>query len=264
MIFVVSGYYNIKRSKEKIASKNKLIEINNQKLKELNEEKNRLIRIVAHDLKNPLTSALSMAEMLKSKLQLITPEEKHALSLIRRSLRRMHEMINKILDIKAIDAEKLNIEFEAVNVQQVMCYLIEMFRLKADNKNIRVHTTIEEVYVMVDRNYFIQIMENLLSNALKFSDRGKSIHIQAIDHADKCRIMIRDEGPGIQACELNDLFKEHKSLSAQPTDGETSNGLGLSIVKKFVDTMGGKVWCESKSGSGSTFIVEFEKALVTV
>jgi signal transduction histidine kinase/tetratricopeptide (TPR) repeat protein len=264
LTFVVSGYYNIKKSKEKIASKNKVIEINNQKLKELNEEKNRLIRIVAHDLKNPLTSALSLAEMLKSKLQLITPEEKHSLSLIRRSLRRMHEMISKILDIKAIDAEKLNIEFEAVNVQQVMNYLVEMFRLRADQKNIRVLSSIEEVYAMVDRNYFIQIMENLLSNALKFSGKGTTIYIKAIDEADKCRIMIRDEGPGIRNIELNDLFKENKSLSAQPTGGESSNGLGLSIVKKFVDTMGGRVWCESKLNSGSTFIVEFDKAFVTV
>ncbi|MBR9998493.1 MAG: hypothetical protein KFF73_05945 [Cyclobacteriaceae bacterium] len=264
LVFVISGYYNIKQSKEKIASKNKLIEINNLKLKELNEEKNRLIRIVAHDLKNPLTSALSLAEMLKSKLPLITPEEKHALSLIRRSLRRMHEMISKILDIKAIDAEKLNIDFEAVNVQQVMNYLIEMFRHKAERKNIQLITEIEEVYAMVDRNYLIQTMENLLSNALKFSEKGKSIHIQTLDYADKCRIMIRDEGPGIRNSELTDLFKENRSLSAQPTDGESSNGLGLSIVKKFVDTMGGKVWCESKIGAGSTFIVEFEKAMVTV
>lgn len=262
LIFVISGYYNIKRSKEKIASKNKLIEVNNRKLKELNEEKNRLIRIVAHDLKNPLTSALSLAEMLKAKFSLLSPEETHSLSLIRRSLRRMYEMISKILDIKAIDAENLNIEFEAVNVQQVLNYLLEMFRNKADQKQINVISNIQEVYAMVDRNYFIQIIENLLSNALKFSDKGKSIQIQALDTEDKCRIIIKDFGPGISQIDLTDLFKENKPLSAQPTDGESSNGMGLSIVKKFVDIMGGKVWCESKIGQGAKFIVEFEKALI--
>jgi signal transduction histidine kinase len=264
LIFVIFGYYNIKRSKEKIASKNKLIEVNNQKLKELNEEKNRLIRIVAHDLKNPLTSALSLAEMLKSRFTLLSREETQSLSLIRRSLRRMYDMVNKILDIKAIDAENLNIEFEAVNVQQVLNYLIELFRNKAEKKHIQLHSDLEEVYAMVDRNYFIQIIENLLSNALKFSDKGKSIHIQAMNFEDKCRIMITDHGPGFSQLDLSNLFKENQLLSAQPTDGESSNGLGLSIVKKFVDIMGGRVWCESKIGQGATFIVEFEKALIPV
>jgi len=264
LVFVVYGYYNIKRSKEKIAFKNHQIEVNNRKLKELNLEKNRLIRIVAHDLKNPLTSALSLAEMLNSKRTLLTLEEKHTLSLIRRSLRRMHEMINKILDLRAIDAEKPNIELEAVNVQQVLYYLIEMFKNKTEKKHIQVISDIEEIYAMVDRNYFIQIIENLLSNALKFSEKGKTIHIRALDIEDKCRIIIQDEGPGISQLDLTELFKENKSLTAQPTGGESSNGLGLSIVKKFVDVMGGKVWCDSKLGVGSTFVVEFEKAMVTV
>jgi signal transduction histidine kinase len=264
LVFFVYEYFSIKKSKEKIAAKNHLIEVNNLKLTELNEEKNRLIRIVAHDLKNPLTSALSLAEMLKSKVSLLTPDEKHTLSLIRRSMRRMHEMINKILDIKAIDAEKFNIEFEAVNVQQVLNYLIEMFKNKAEKKHIRVISDLEEVYAMVDRNYFIQIIENLLSNALKFSDKGKTIHVRALDFEDRCRIIIQDEGPGISQPDLIELFKENKPLSAQPTAGESSNGLGLSIVKKYVDVMGGKVWCESKIGVGSTFMVEFDKALLTV
>ena len=262
LAFVIFNYYNIKKSKEKIASKNKLIEVNNQKLKELNEEKNRLIRIVAHDLKNPVTSALSLAEMLKSKFSSLSPDEAQSLSLIRRSLRRMYDMINKILDIKAIDAKKINIEFEAVNVQQVLNYLIEMFTNMANQKHIQVKADIDEVYALVDRNYFIQIIENLLSNALKFSDKGKTIHIRALDFEDKCRIEIQDHGPGISQLDLAHLFKENQPLSAQPTDGESSNGLGLSIVKKFVDVMGGKVWCESKIGKGATFIVEFEKALI--
>lgn len=263
LIFFIFNYYNIKRSKEKIASKNRLIELNNNKLKELNEEKNRLIRIVAHDLKNPVTSALSLAEMLKSRTTLMSQDESQSLSLIRRSLRRMYEMINKILDIKAIDAEKINIELEAVNVQQVLIYLVDMFRNKANQKHIQVITRIDELYALVDRNFFIQIIENLLSNALKFSDRNTSIYIRAMDSDDRCRIEIEDQGPGISQSDLSHLFTENQPLSAQPTDGESSTGLGLSIVKKFVDVMGGKVWCESLEGKGSVFVVEFEKALIT-
>jgi len=213
-------------------------------------------------LKKPVTSALSLAEMLKTRFSLMSQDEAQSLSLIRRSLRRMYEMINKILDIKAIDAEKMNIELEAVNVQQVLNYLIDMFRNKANQKNIQVVAHIDELYALVDRNFFIQIIENLLSNALKFSDRNKIIYIRAVDSFDHCRIEIEDQGPGIGQSDLSHLFTENQSLPAQPTDGESSNGLGLSIVKKFVDVMGGKVWCESQVGKGSVFIVEFEKALI--
>jgi signal transduction histidine kinase len=142
--------------------------------------------------------------------------------------------------------------------------MIEIFRNKAERKHIQVISEIEEVYVMVDKNYFIQIIENLFSNALKFSEKGKTIHVRALDFEEKCRIMIQDQGPGISQRDMGELFKENKSLPAQPTGGESSNGLGLSIVKKFVNLMGGKVWCDSTVGLGSTFIVEFDKAFIHV
>ncbi len=264
LVFMVLGYYNIRKSKVKITAKNKLIEENNQKLQELNEEKNRLIRIVAHDLKNPLTSALTMADLIKKRPpDDLHSDRQHTFGLIRRSLIRMQEMINKILDIKAIDEEKVNLELEAINVKQVMYYVVELFEEKLSQKDLQLMTDIKESYVLVDRNYFTQILENLVSNAIKFSARGKRIYIKTFNFEEKCRIMVKDEGPGLNEADMKKLFLEFKPLSAQPTDGESSTGLGLSIVKKFADLMKGRVWCESENGKGATFFVEFKKALVT-
>lgn len=261
---VIKGYLSIRKSRSDIAAKNEFIEEHNKKLKELNQEKNRLIRIVAHDLKNPLTSALTLSDIIYKGSNFNTPDEKHSISLIRRSLKRMQEMISKILDIKAIDAEKLNLEIEPVNVSQILTYVVELFTNKAIKKNINILTDAEEVYVSVDRDYFIQILENLISNALKFSPMNTLIRIKTTEYAHTCRISVTDEGPGFNSHEIKQLFIENRTFSPKPTQGESSNGLGLSIVKKYVDAMEGKVWCESIPGKGSAFHVEFDKATVLV
>jgi signal transduction histidine kinase/tetratricopeptide (TPR) repeat protein len=262
LISVVVGYLNIRKSKSKISAKNRYIEKQNKKLKDLNEEKNRLIRIVAHDLKNPLTSALTLSEIIYKKFSRGTNEEQHNISLIRRSLRRMQEMINKILDVKAIDSKQLNLEYEAVNVRLIVNYLIELFARKAEKKNISILNETEESYIHVDRDYFTQILENLISNALKFSPTSTIVRISTRENNDSCQISVADEGPGFNKKELKQLFHENTQLSPKPTNGESSNGLGLSIVKKYVEAMNGKVWCETSPGQGSTFYVEFEKEMV--
>ena len=261
LISAVIGYFNIRRSRSKISAKNRFIEKQNEKLKDLNEEKNRLIRIVAHDLKNPLTSALTLSDMIHTKSIQGSNEEQHSISLIRRSLRRMQEMINKILDVKAIDSKQLNLEYEAVNVRLVINYLIELFAGKAKKKNIIIINESEESYIYVDKDYFIQILENLISNALKFSSMNTIVRISSHESNDSCQISVTDEGPGFNKRELKELFHENKKLSPKPTNGESSNGLGLSIVKKYVEAMNGKVWCETTPGQGSTFYIEFEKVM---
>jgi signal transduction histidine kinase len=264
LISVIIGYFNLRRSRSNMAAKNKYIEEQNAKLRELNQEKNKLIRIVAHDLKNPLTSAITLSDILYKKNNLRENNEQQNVNLIRRSLRRMHEMINKILDVKAIDSKKLNLEIEAINIKQVVAYLIESFARKAKKKQIQIIGEVEELYINADRDYFTQILENLISNALKFSPKNTIVKIGSHQNHDTCQISVTDQGPGFTAEEKKQLFTEFQTFSSKPTYGESSNGIGLSIVKKYVDAMGGKVWCDSLKGKGTTFYVEFEKALELV
>ena len=105
------------------------------------------------------------------------------------------------------------------------------------------------------------VLRNLLSNAIKFSNHNTKVSVTLKDEEHKIRFEIADEGPGITEEDMPRLFKKFQKLRAKPTDGESSTGLGLSIVKKYVEAMNGKVWCQSEYGNGAKFIVEFEKEL---
>ncbi len=117
-----------------------------------------------------------------------------------------------------------------------------------------------KTYGLVDKNYLTQVFENLLSNAIKFSPRDKDVWIRVKEINGEIWVYFIDEGPGIEKDEMNRLFGKYQRLSAKPTGGEHSTGLGLSIVKKYVDVMGGRVWCESESGKGSYFIVALKRS----
>ncbi len=113
---------------------------------------------------------------------------------------------------------------------------------------------------LVDKMYIAQVFENLLSNSVKFSPKNSQIYVRCYSITGKIRIEVQDEGQGILPEEMSRLFIKYQKLSAKPTGGEKSTGLGLSIVKQYVEAMQGRVWCESEPGQGATFIVEFALA----
>ena len=167
-------------------------------------------------------------------------------------------MIEKILDIEAIESKKLNIKLEKVNLSEIAQSTINRFELEAKRKQIELHASIREnVMIKADKSYLDQIIENLLSNAIKFSPKGKNIYINVTSNKNKALFEIKDEGPGLSDNDKKKLFRKYQKLSNVPTANETSNGLGLSIVKKYVSAMKGEIWCESEVGKGASFFVRF-------
>ena len=116
----------------------------------------------------------------------------------------------------------------------------------------------EEVFVLANHAYLPQVIENLLSNAIKFSPEEKNIHINLTVRSGRAQFEVQDEGPGLTTADKEVLFQKYQILSAQPTGGEDSTGLGLSIVKKYMDAMKGRVWCDSEEGRGASFFISFE------
>ncbi len=243
---------NILRQKEQIESKN-------EELVELNKDKNHLIGVVAHDLRNPLTSALSITQLLQS--MDLDEDAGESVAYLANSLKRMNDMVTKILDIRVIEAKKINIQLERLNLVDVLRNVYTNFREKAEQKQIVMELSLpsHEVPAELDQNYVSQVYENLVSNAIKFSPPEKNIYIRLKEINGKVRTEVVDEGPGISAEDKKKLFGKFQKLSAKPTGNETSTGLGLSIVKKYVEAMNGKVWCESDTGKGASFIVEFNR-----
>ena len=257
---------SLQKANKNIGKQNKLIEEQYKQLLSINEEKNNLMNILAHDLRNPLATAMSMTELVRYEKSNLSAEQYQASEIIWRGLNRMDDMIRKILDIKAVESHQVNLDFDIYDANDLIQPLERLFSVKAERKEINLHFTdsSSESYIKVDRHYLIQIMENLISNALKFSPPNKNVFVNIADEEDVVRISVRDEGPGIPKNELENLFIKYRKLSPKPTGGEQSIGLGLSIVKKYVEVMHGAVNCESTVGEGSTFILEFKKERVPV
>lgn len=257
-LFILYRLVRLKINTNKsLSEKNEQIQKQNLELNALNHEKNEMIGIVAHDLKNPLTSALSISELFNS--EKITEEQREYLSLIIKSLNRMNGLVAKILEIKVLESSSLKTNYSKVDLKQVTEQVISALKIQSDNKKIRIIEDLDEVVASMDRSLIVQIIDNLLSNAIKFSNHHSKVHINLKEKHQTIRFEIQDEGPGIMEEDKPYLFQKFRKLNARPTDGESSTGLGLSIVKKYVETMQGKVWCESEFGKGAKFIVEFKK-----
>lgn len=257
-LFALYRVFRIKTNTNKrLFEKNQQIRAQNQQLNSLNMEKNELIGIVAHDLKNPLTSALSVAELFKD--EKITEEQSEYMGLILRSLNRMNSLVAKILEIKVLESSSLKVKTAAVNLKDAAETVVSELKVQSDKKNIRVETELDEISISTDRNLLTQVLDNLVSNAIKFSNQHSKVMIRLKDSGNKIQFEIEDEGPGIMEEEQPRLFRKYQKLNAKPTGGESSTGLGLSIVKKYIEALEGRVWCESEFGQGAKFIVELNK-----
>lgn len=244
-------YNEINRQKEQIESINKT-------LVELNEEKNDLISIVAHDLKSPLNQISGMLEIIKLTSKEQSPEQQEYTTKIEQSTHRLKKMVSKILDVSAIEAKTLNITLEQLKPARLLEEIVNRFTEMAARKNIallkEIDTTVPSI--ISDVSYVSEVFENLLSNAVKYSPLGKPVTIKLSHRTCFVRIEFMDQGQGISEKDMKNLFGKYRKLSARPTAGEDSTGLGLSIVKKYVEALNGRVWCESEEGKGSNFIVE--------
>jgi signal transduction histidine kinase len=187
-------------------------------------------------------------------------DDREGLDFLLNALNRMHEMITKILDIRVIEQKKINMKCEKTDLSVVINEVSKNMEESARPKNINIRLENPKTYGFVDKNYLTQVFENLLSNAIKFSPRDKDVWITVKEINGEIRVNFIDDGPGIAKDEMNRLFGKYQRLSAKPTGGEHSTGLGLSIVKKYVEVMGGRVWCESEPGKGANFIVAFKKS----
>ena len=257
-LFFLFRLVRLKAKTNKILSeKNQQIESQISELNALNIEKNEMIGIVAHDLKNPLTSALTVSELLSK--ENITEDQREYLSGIKKSLYRMNNLVAKIMEIKVLESSSFKTNYSNVDLKQVTEQVISALKVQSDNKKIGIVADLDEVSASLDRSLTVQIIDNLISNAIKFSNHNTKVNVTLKEEKQTIRFEIEDEGPGIMEEDKPRLFQKFQKLHAQPTGGESSSGLGLSIVKKYVEAMKGKVWCESEFGKGAKFIVEFKK-----
>lgn len=232
------------------------LERQKRSLMELNELKNHFLGMAAHDLRNPLNVIRGLSEVLL--IMDVSAEEKvEFLQTINQGSEHMLTLINDLLDISVIESGRLDLNIAPGDLGDLIGERVSFFQHKAKEKNIRIETRFEEIAdVRFDRARLAQVVDNLITNAIKFSPPDTTIQVRTAREGGGAFFLVKDQGPGLSEADQAKLFGAFQRLTAQPTGGEESTGLGLSIVKKIVDAHGGRVKVESALGGGSEFKVE--------
>jgi len=230
----------------------------NSRLVKLNEEKNEFIGIAAHDLKNPLSGILIYSKKLRTRIDKYSKEEISEIAAeMETASERMFKLIAKFLDINLIESGKRDFKFAEFNAAELLEQTISVSLNQANSKNIEIIRDCgDKMEIFSDHDSLEQILDNLISNAVKFTFPGSKIYIKARVLGDIMRFEVKDEGPGMTEKDKQKLFGRFARLSAKPTGNEISTGLGLSIAHKLTLLLGGKLWCESEEGKGAAFILE--------
>jgi signal transduction histidine kinase len=260
-ILIAVGFVLKRNAHRRLQATNELIVQQNEKLSELNYEKNSLISIVSHDLSTPFATIQIWGQVLQSGTDRLLPEQQKALNRILQAGEYGERLIRQILDVERMDIGNHKMNLEPVDLKSVAAEVMENFKPVAARKHIILHSEYQgkHLHVLSDRHLVSRILENLLSNAIKYTPSGKNVWLSISDEQEMLSIQVRDEGVGIEKEELPYLFSKYSKLSSRPTDGEASNGLGLSIVKRIVEEINGRISCESEPGKGSLFTVLLKK-----
>jgi signal transduction histidine kinase len=224
------------------------------------ERKNKFLSMAVHDLKNPLSIIQTSSEMITNHFD--DSDKKQLLeynNYIFSSTQNMFELITNLLEINQIESGKLKVRPKLLDIQVILNDLIKDYKLLAKAKGINLYLKIDHksYKAMLDEKMINSVLDNLISNAIKYSPYDKSVYIRLLSTETHIRCEIQDEGPGLNEEDQKKLFTEFGTLSTQPTADESATGLGLFIVKQLVETMRGKVWCDTEENKGATFIVEF-------
>ncbi|HEV2329462.1 MAG TPA: hybrid sensor histidine kinase/response regulator [Verrucomicrobiae bacterium] len=232
------------------------------RLKELAEDKDEILGILAHDLKNHLGGLNMSAKLLCERIRNLHDERIQRLA--DNAFYSSGQLLAFVKDFLANAAAEHRFEpqLTTVDVADTASAAIRIFEDRVRHKQIEIHTDFpdEELIAWADAHAMDQIFGNLLSNAVKFSPYGKKIYVTVRPNGHWVESLIRDEGPGFSDADMGRMFRRYGRLSARPTGGETSTGLGLSIVRKLVLAMNGEITCDSTSGQGATFTVRIPKA----
>lgn len=253
MIFV--NYRRARKNEQLLAASNREISAQKAALEKSNLEKDRILSVVAHDLRNPIGAVTFLADMLLD-------DEAHTMSLnetvgmIKKSSVGALHLINELVGFAG--HEQGEVKLQPTDVTALVKETMQMmdYKLKEKKQAIICDVPGEPMMVNLDRDKIIRVVANLVGNAVKFTPEGGTIGIEAKRDGNVVLIAVKDNGIGIPQGMITELFGTSGRARRQGTSGEKSFGLGLSISRQIVEAHNGKIWVESEEGKGSTFFVE--------
>ena len=231
------------------------------RLRESNKTKDKFFSIIAHDLKSPFSSMLGFSELLVKNFDTYDiQDQKKFINIIHQSVQKTNKLLEDLLLWSRVQRGIIDFNPETENLYLVSTEAIELLSQLAANKSISLRNEIpEDIFVKADKNMLLTILRNLISNAIKFTNKGGGIIINASsmineNNQNYAEISVKDNGVGIKPEIQPKLFSISDNVSTQGTENEDGTGLGLILCKEFVEKHDGKIWVESKIGKGSKFI----------
>jgi len=239
----------------------KQIDINRNKLEQLVEEKNDLVLLTIHDLKNPIYNILALSKILRDDDTITKLELKEYSQAIVKTSDKTLELIKNLIEISQLEEEKMTYSQERFDVSKIIENILENYKYRAREKEIQLNYECNSTNTEInaDPKVTYRILDNLVSNVLKYSPKGKNAYIKLLEKNGFLQIEVKDEGPGFTEEDRKKLFSKFANLSSKPSCYEFTSGLGLSVVKKYVESMNGRVWAESEKGKGAKFVVQLPK-----
>jgi signal transduction histidine kinase len=229
-----------------------------EQLSKANADKNKLLGMAAHDLRNPLASIRGLAGFLRDgTVGTLTPDQLDLVNTIHDASQSMLQLVNDLLELSVVEAGELTIHLESSALRDLVEKSINLNNVNAAQKRTRIvlqpGPPVPEM--ALDAQKIRQVVNNLLSNAVKFSPPGAVIKVEVVANDSGCAIAVRDQGPGIPDSERHKLFQDFGRTSVRPTGGEQSTGLGLAICRKIVEAHHGTIGAENLPAGGSEFKV---------
>jgi len=259
----------LKLSKDSIEQKNIQLEKLNkelreseEKLLELNRDKDKFFSILAHDLRTPFNAILGLSQLVAEEYDELTKEEVvKIVKDINSAGKNLFRLLENLLNWSRITSGRAEFNPEKVDLFELVLNAIHLLKPNADAKEIKIENNVKpDTYVFVDEQMIESVIENLLTNAIKFTPRGGRISINISEQPDKYEISVSDTGVGISKENIGKLFRIDKAFSEYGTEKEKGSGLGLILCKESVEKHNGKIWVESEEGKGSTFYFTVPKA----
>lgn len=235
----------------------------NRELKALNDYKVKLMKMLSHDMRSPLNGIIGLSGMLKEMNITENPDHLELLEIIEQSSTQLNHMIDEVMSYTIIESDGLSIEKEETDLEKSVADISKLYQPAARIKKIDLGFYTENLTepVLMDGDKFEQILGNLLSNAIKYTKQGGSVKLSLVRktfaNRDELELVVADTGVGIKSDDLNDILSSNSQLvSDEGTSGEKSTGIGLTIVKHFVDLFSGELSVESSVNEGSRFTVK--------
>jgi len=258
-----AGYLLVFRDINIMKNSEELLKESEKKLIELNADKDKFFSLMAHDLKNPISSFMQITELLSSEYNNLTEEDKYEIvETLKNSSNRIYELLQNILTWSRLQRGLIDYTPSLINLKYIIETNISLLKTNAESKDISINVFLgDNTIAFADANMLVAIVRNLLSNAIKFTPMGGEIIIRCTEYQNKnnqnknkyVQISISDTGIGLSEDDINKLFRIDTSFRMIGTSTDKGTGLGLILCKDFIEKHGGKIWVDSILGQGSTF-----------